>query len=49
VVAKATGPGGLDELKATVCERLRTIKRSDGIHQRFPALFTVATKPQGSA
>jgi ubiquinone/menaquinone biosynthesis C-methylase UbiE len=45
-VEEATGPEGLETLKAAVVERLRTIKRTDGIHELFPVLYTLATRPQ---
>lgn len=45
-VEDITGPEGLETLKAAVVERLRTIKRTDGIHELFPVLYTLATRPQ---
>jgi ubiquinone/menaquinone biosynthesis C-methylase UbiE len=45
-VEEATGPEGLETLKAAAVERLRTIKRTDGIHELFPVLYTLATRPQ---
>ena len=45
-VEEATGSEGLERFKAAVFERIRTIKRTDGIHQLFPVLFTLAIKPQ---
>ena len=45
-VEEATGSEGLERFKAAVLERIRTIKRTDGIHQLFPVLFTLAIKPQ---
>ena len=44
-VEEAAGPEGLERFKAAVFERLRTMNRPDGIHQRFPVLFTLAIKP----
>lgn len=45
-VEEATGPEGLARFRAAVLEGARAIKRSDGIHQVFPVLFTVAIKPR---
>jgi ubiquinone/menaquinone biosynthesis C-methylase UbiE len=45
-VEKATGADGLDRFKAAAFERMRTFRQTDGIHQSFPALFTLAVKPQ---
>ncbi len=45
-VEQATGSEGLERLKAAAFERIRTIKRADGIHQLFPVLFTLAIRPQ---
>jgi ubiquinone/menaquinone biosynthesis C-methylase UbiE len=45
-VEEATGPDGLATFKAAVLERQRTVRQTDGIHQPFPALFTLARKPQ---
>jgi ubiquinone/menaquinone biosynthesis C-methylase UbiE len=45
-VEEASGPDGLATFKAAVLGRLRTVRQADGIHQSFPALFTLARKPQ---
>jgi len=45
-VEKAKGPDGLKTFKAAVLGRLRTVRQTDGIHQSFPALFTLAIKPR---
>lgn len=45
-IEKTTGPDGLRRFKANVFERLQAIKQTDGIHQLFPVLFTLAIKPQ---
>lgn len=44
-IEKATGINGLERFKAAVLQRMRTVRQADGIHQFFPALFTLATKP----
>lgn len=48
-VEEATGSDGLDTFRVAVLERIRTIRQADGIHQLFPALFTLAIKPQASS
>jgi O-methyltransferase/aklanonic acid methyltransferase len=45
-VEQASGPDGLESFRAAVFERLRTIEQADGLHQRFPVLFTLATKAE---
>jgi ubiquinone/menaquinone biosynthesis C-methylase UbiE len=37
---------GLDTFRAAVLARIRTLRRPDGIHQSFPALFTLGIKPR---
>lgn len=44
-VEEATGSDGFDRFRTAVFERIQTIRQTDGIHQLFPALFTLATKP----
>ncbi len=43
---KVRGAEGLLRFKADVFERLQVLKQTDGIHQLFPVLFTLATKPR---
>ncbi len=44
-VEQVTGSDGLRRFKADVFKKAEAIKKTDGIHQLFPALFTLATKP----
>jgi len=48
-VEQATGSEGLERFGLAVFDKLRTIKQTDGIHQLFPVLFTLASKPQSEA
>ena len=45
-VEKATGSDGLDRFRTTVLQRIQLMRQADGIHQLFPALFSLANKPQ---
>ncbi|MBN8654238.1 MAG: methyltransferase domain-containing protein [Anaerolineae bacterium] len=43
-IEQSTGAGGLQNFKADVFTKTRSIKQTDGIHQLFPVLFALATK-----
>jgi len=45
-VKEATGSDGLDTFRAAVFGGMRSLRQADGIHQSFPALFTLAIKPR---
>jgi hypothetical protein len=45
-IEEARGPEGLLRFKADVFEGLQALKQADGIHQLFPVLFTLATRPR---
>ncbi len=42
---QATGPEGLEKFKLAALERVKTMRQADGIHQWWPVLFALATKP----
>jgi O-methyltransferase / aklanonic acid methyltransferase len=44
-IEKKTGKAGLERFKADAFEKLRIIKRADGIYQNFIVLFGLAFKP----
>lgn len=45
-VEEAGGSDGLAAFRAAVLGKVRASRQTDGIHQTFPALFALATKPQ---
>jgi ubiquinone/menaquinone biosynthesis C-methylase UbiE len=45
-IEEARGPEGLLRLQADVFEGLQALKQADGIHQLFPVLFTLASRPR---
>ena len=45
-IEQETGSEGLKRLKADVFKKFEAIKQKDGVHQLFPALFALATKPR---
>lgn len=45
-IEQAGGADGLARFRASVLRRLQTARRSDGIHQLFPALLAAGAKPR---
>jgi SAM-dependent methyltransferase len=45
-IEREKGPTGLQSFKAEAFKKLQAIRQTDGIHQQFPVLFALATKPR---
>lgn len=44
-IEQAIGPDGLERFRLAAMAHLKTMVQADGIHQWWPVLFTLATKP----